>query len=86
METIGSLIDKITIVNLKIWKLEDIKVDSQNEHEVMIATKKASLLNQQRNDLMQEIDELILCLIDGTVVIKNYKQGDMKSYGTGARQ
>jgi len=81
METIGNLIDKLTITNLRIWMLEDIKRTSQDDHEIADATRKTNILNQQRTDLIQEIDGFILGLLDGTRKMKNYKQGDTKSYG-----
>jgi len=59
MDTMGSLVDKLTIVNLKIWMFEDVKRDSQNDHEIADATRKTNVLNQQRNNLIQEIDELV---------------------------
>ena len=72
-ETIGNLFDKLTIVNLKIWRQEDIKRSSNDDHEIAEATRKTNVLNQQRNDLVQEIDELINGLINGTKKMKTYK-------------
>lgn len=80
-DTIGNLIDKLTIVNLKMWRQEDIKRSSNNDHEIAEATRKTNILNQQRNDLIQEIDELILGLVNGTKKMKIYDQGSTKSYG-----
>lgn len=81
METFGNLIDKLTIVNMKIWKYEDIKRDSNSNDEIAEATKKTNLLNQQRNDLIQEIDEMLIDASEGKISFKNYKQGETKSYG-----
>ena len=80
-ETIGNLFDKLTIVNLKIWRQEDIKRSSNDDHEIAEATRKTNVLNQQRNDLVQEIDELINGLINGTKKMKTYNQSGTKSYG-----
>ena len=82
MDTIGNLIDKLTIVNLKIWKFEDVKRGSSDDSVIADATRKTNVLNEQRNDLIQEIDELVLELVDGTKTMKTYSQGDTKSYGT----
>ena len=79
MDTIGSLIDKLTIINLKIWMLEDIKRDSEDDHKVADATRKTNILNQQRGNLIQEIDEFIIGLMDGTKTMKDYKV--IKQYG-----
>jgi len=81
METLGSLIDKLTIVNLKIWKYEDIKRESSDDKEIADATKKTNILNQQRNDLIQEIDAMTIEISNGKVPFKNYKQGETKKYG-----
>lgn len=81
METIGNLIDKLTIVNMRIWMFEDIKRTSEDDSTIANATRKTNVLNQQRTDLIQEIDELVLGLIDGSKTMKTYKQGDVKMYG-----
>jgi len=81
MDTFGNLIDKLTIVNLKIWNLEDIKRDSKNDKEIADATKKTNILNQQRTDLIQELDEMLIDSANGKINFKNYKQGDTKNYG-----
>jgi hypothetical protein len=85
METIGNLIDKLTIVNMRIWMFEDIKRTSEDDRTIANATRKTNVLNQQRTDLIQEIDELVLGLIDGSKTMKTYKQGDMKMYGKGKK-
>lgn len=81
MDTFGNLIDKLTIVNLKIWKYEDIKRISVLDQEIADATKKTNILNQQRNDLIQEIDEMLIEASKGNINFKNYLQGETKSYG-----
>ena len=81
MDTFRNLIDKLTIVNLKIWKFEDIKRDSTDDHIIAEATRKTNVLNQQRNDLIQELDEMYIDAANGEIKFKNYKQGDTKSYG-----
>ena len=64
METIGNLIDKLTIVNIRIWTAEDIKRDkSANDKQIADATKITNISNSQRNDLIQEIDEKIIHMI-----------------------
>ena len=45
------------------------------------ATRKTNILNQQRTDLIQEIDEMLINSSKGVVNFKNYKQGDTKNYG-----
>ena len=75
METIGSLCDKLSIVNIRIWMAEDIKRDPKaTDKQIADATRLTNVANGQRNDLIQEIDEKL-----GE---KNYKQGDSKLYAT----
>jgi len=56
-ETLGSLIDKLTIANIRLWHLEDARRDkSQSDAERLRATDMVSSVNAQRNDLIDEID------------------------------
>jgi len=82
MDTFGNVIDKLTIVNLKIWKYEDIKREATDDKIIADATRKTNILNQQRNDLIQEIDEMLIDAANGIIKFKNYKQGETKNYGT----
>lgn len=80
-ETIGNLIDKLTIVNIKIWMAEDIKRNPDaSDSEIARATKITNVANQQRNDLIQSIDEEINLVADGQKQ-KLYGQGSTKMYG-----
>jgi hypothetical protein len=81
MDTIGNIVDKLTIVNLKIWMLEDIKRDSTDDKKIADATRKTNILNQQRNDLIQELDEKMNEIAVG-IEQKLYGQGENKIYGT----
>jgi len=82
METIGNLIDKLSVVNIRIWMAEDIKRNSNsNDYDIAKATKITNIANQQRNDLIQEIDELLNDLIINQKPQKLYKQGSNKMYG-----
>jgi cell division protein FtsB len=65
METPGSLIDKLIIVNLKLWHQEEVAHDSQaDDHTVASAKRKIDALNLQRNALIQEYDELMKQIVD----------------------
>jgi len=58
METIGSAIDKLTIANIRLWHLEDQRRDkSLSDEERLAACDMVSVVNGQRNDLIDEIDE-----------------------------
>jgi hypothetical protein len=82
METLGNLIDKLTIVNLRIWMAEDLKRDKNaTDTEIANATRLTNVCNQQRNDIIQDIDELINYLVINQSPQKLYKQGSTKMYG-----
>jgi len=82
METVGNLIDKLTITNIRIWMAEDIKRDpNASDKQIADATRITNVVNSQRADLIQEIDELINHLLKTGELQKLYKQGSTKMYG-----
>jgi hypothetical protein len=82
METIGNLIDKLTIANIRIWMAEDIKRDKNaTDKQIADATKITNTANSYRTDLIQEIDETINEMISTGKLQKLYKQGSSKMYG-----
>lgn len=82
MDTIGNLIDALSVVNIRIWMAEDIKRNKNaSDKEIADACKITNTANQQRNDLIQEIDEKINALIQTGEPQKLYKQGSTKMYG-----
>ena len=82
MDTIGNLIDKLTVINIRIWTCEDIKRDQlATDSQIAKATKITNIANQQRNDLIQEIDEKLNELIISRKPQKIYRQGSTKLYG-----
>lgn len=81
METIGNLIDKLTVCNIRIWNAEDVKRKKRATiSEIAKATKVTNVANQQRNDLIQEIDEKLNQIGLGELQ-QLYKQGESKMYG-----
>jgi predicted lactoylglutathione lyase len=82
METIGNLIDKLTITNIRIWMAEDIKRGKNaTDKQIADATKITNVTNSYRTDLIQEIDEYINEMISTGKIQKLYKQGSSKMYG-----
>lgn len=73
-DTIANLIDKLVIMNMKIWKMEDEKrklsiLDNHQELRKNVVT--TNYLNTERNNLMSEIDREI------TIAIEKYvKNGE----------
>lgn len=60
METVGSLVDKISIVNIKIYHQEDVAHEPGASDELVANAKRAiNVLNNQRCALVGELDELI---------------------------
>ena len=87
MDTIGNLIDKLTIVNIRIWTAEDIKRNiNASDKEIADATRLTNIVNSQRNNLIQEIDESINNLIINKIPQKLYGQGSTKMYGNNEKQ
>jgi len=82
MDTVGNLIDKLTIANIRIWMAEDIKRDKNaTDKQIADATRITNVVNSYRTDLIQEIDETINDLVSTGKVQKLYKQGATKMYG-----
>ena len=69
-DTIGDLIDKLTIANIRLWHLEDERrafhnnPDSKTKKEVEIILRKVSNTNRERNDLIDQINAVMKVLID----------------------
>jgi hypothetical protein len=82
METIGNLIDKLTIANIRIWMAEDIKRNKDStDTDLANATRITNVVNCHRTDLIQEIDETINHMVFTGEIQKLYKQGSTKMYG-----
>lgn len=56
--TPGNLIDQLSIINIRIWMLEDIKRNlNASDKEIADATRKVNKLNVERNMLIEAIDK-----------------------------
>jgi len=65
-ETLGSLVDKLSVMNLKLWHQEEVKHRTSLEvSKIADAARKIGVLNKQRNDLIQEIDEMVVEIAKG---------------------
>lgn len=59
METLGSLIDKLSIINLKIWHAEEVAHNPEaSDKEIANAKKNINRLNNMRTGFVEEIDVL----------------------------
>lgn len=82
MDTIGNLIDKLTITNIRIWMAEDIKRNKDaTDTQIANATRITNVANSYRTDLIQEIDEKLNEMVETGKLQKLYKQGSTKMYG-----
>ncbi len=77
-ETIGSLTDKIIITELKRFHMHeqtmrpDVSADHRQECQ-----HKLAILTQQRDDLVEELNQLFREVIAGTKTLKVYRQFKM---------
>lgn len=77
-ETVGSLVDKISIMELKRYhmELQVQRTDATQQHRDACAQKLA-VITQQRNDLAAEISELLEGVMSGRRTMKVYRQFKM---------
>lgn len=77
-ETVGSLVDKITIIELKIYHMReqaqrrDVAADFRERCE-----QRLDVMREQRDDLAAEVAKLVTDMAAGRVVPKIYRQFKM---------
>jgi hypothetical protein len=69
-ETLGSLVDKLSIKNLRIWHLEEVLEKDSNSEELKA---KRDLADKQRQNLVQEINGFLVAALQGEVCIRDEK-------------
>ena len=69
-DTIGDLVDRLTISNIRLWMLEDDRRlycntdSSKTEEEIKVFLNKISATNRERNTLIDQINASFRVLID----------------------
>ena len=77
-ETVGSLVDKITIIELKIFHMrEQAQRDDVSDDFRRRCEQRLVVMREQRDDLTEEVTKLVNDMAGGRVVPKIYRQFKM---------
>jgi hypothetical protein len=77
-ETVGSLVDKITIIELKIFHMREQAERSDVSEEFRERCgQRLDVMREQRDDLAAEVERLVSDMAAGRVVPKVYRQFKM---------
>lgn len=75
METVGSLIDKLSINELKIYHMTEQKNRDDVEKDFKAdCERRLGILHVQREDLMEELQMLLNDVLSGKRKLKVYRQ------------
>ena len=73
-ETLGSLVDKLSIKNLRYWHIdESIAKEDSSSPQTQELKVKLKLVDNQRNDLLNEIDAFLAAALTGDVKVCDEK-------------
>jgi hypothetical protein len=77
-ETVGSLVDKLTIIELKIYHMREQRARSDVDQEFRArCDSRLEVMREQRDDLATELTTLVRDIARGRVVPKVYRQFKM---------
>ena len=71
-ETLGSLVDKLSIKNLRIWHLDEA-LEQKNTSDYAELKAKRDLADKQRQNLVNEINAFLVSAFKGEVCIRDEK-------------
>ena len=73
-ETLGSLVDKLSIKNLRYWHLDEvIQAKDASDSQIEELKAKMDLVDGQRKELLEEIDAFLDAAFAGKVRIRDEK-------------
>ena len=73
-ETLGSLVDKLSIKNLRYWHLDEtIQAKDVSDPQIEELKAKMDLVDSQRKELLEEIDAFLGAALAGEVKIRDEK-------------
>ena len=81
MLSIGDMIDKLVIENIKIFTLRDKIHDSTDDEEIVKLTEKMMVCNENRGIIANYLDDKVNNVVDGkeaNVVLKKIKTYNVK--------
>jgi hypothetical protein len=77
-ETVGSLVDKISIVELKVFNMQkQIERSDATEEHRQACGKRLEILKEQSRDLQNELSDLFSLVLAGKKHMKVYRQFKM---------
>jgi hypothetical protein len=77
-ETLGSLVDKISIIELKRFHMEEqVNRSDVSQNHIEECQQRLLILTQQRDDLIAELDQLVQDVLSGKKQLKIYRQFKM---------
>ena len=71
-ETLGSLVDKLSIKNLRIWHLDEA-LEHKNTSDYAELKAKRDLADKQRQNLVNDINDFLVSAFKGEVCIRDEK-------------
>jgi hypothetical protein len=77
-ETVGSLVDKLSIIQLKIFHMNEqlVRSDADQKHKIEVK-QKINILQEQKKDLENELSGFLKDLVSGKAKLKLYRQFKM---------